>query len=163
VHTTAVLPGGQVITSVAYGCSRSRNGTRILLAFETRSGQHGYTAAEVQYFVCVWQAAPAVAVNDSDAGPSSAGSAVGAAAICMAVILCYRTSQPHEDPDLATILLEAKDGDWEQDSVGAVRQCAVPLDHLPTAHPRAPPRPGSGAVIICPRDGPVPAHCLPRQ
>jgi hypothetical protein len=58
----------------------------------------------------------------------------------MAVILCYKTRQ-REEPDLATILLEAKDGDWERDSAGSLRLRAVPLDliicplHTHVRHP----------------------------
>jgi hypothetical protein len=128
LHTTAVLPSGQVVTSAAYGRSRSRNGSRILMAFETRSGQQSYTAAEVQYFVCVRQTAPAGGVEDSGAAPSNADNPAAAAEICMAVILCFKTRQPRDEPDLATIMLEAKEGDWERDSAGSLLLRAVPID-----------------------------------
>ena len=47
VYKSAILEGGQLATSTRYLRSRSRNGSRVLVAFETPSGNQQLYAAEV--------------------------------------------------------------------------------------------------------------------
>jgi hypothetical protein len=127
MHYTAALANGQVVTSARYQRNRSRNGSRVLLAFETRGGQQRYAAAEVQYYLQLRQPAPTGA-GDGASGGSSRSAGCSGGEKCVAVIICYKTRQPRNEPDLATILLEAKHDDWERDSFGHVQLRAVPLD-----------------------------------
>jgi hypothetical protein len=109
VFTAAMLPGGSQVTSRRYLRSRSRDGTRVLVFFETSTGAHEPAACEVECWLQLQQPAAA------DEGVVVAES--------FAMLRVWKTTRL-EDPDLTDMLLAAKPGAFERD--GGL--FAVPLD-----------------------------------
>jgi hypothetical protein len=119
VFRQAQLAGGVRVSSTKYTRHQTRNGTRVLLWFATSTGVQRPYAAEVDYYVELQQ-------------PAGASSAVPGREV-LAVLRCYNTKPLRDEPDLAALLLEAKDGDFECSAAGVSVVRAVPLQCIPHA------------------------------
>lgn len=109
LYKRAWLEGGVLVTSMQYSRHKSRNASRVLVAFETSPGNQQYYAAEVDYYVQLRQPA---------AGGSSASSS--ASSVVMAVLRCFKCRDV-TDPDLAELLLTAVDGDLTHNAQTALQ------------------------------------------
>jgi hypothetical protein len=119
LYKRAWLEGDVLVTSMQYSRHKSRNASRVLVAFETSPGNQQYYAAEVDYYVQLRQPA---------AGGSSASSS--ASSVVMAVLRCFKCRDV-TDPDLAELLLTAVDGDFEHNAqTGQPIIRCIPLQYI---------------------------------
>lgn len=122
------MAGGLLLSGTSYQRLQTRNGSRVLVFFRSGSGaamRDTPYAAQVDYFVLLRQPAN-VAPAAASAGQHSNSSAAGVCMEKLAVLQVYNTREL-VDPDLADLMLAAKEGDFESRAVeGTLR--AVPLD-----------------------------------
>ena len=131
----ALLPDGCEITSLAYKRNKSRDGTNVLVYFEQGQGQRPFVG-QVQFFVRLEKPNQQVAEGEEDgehdhggAGSSGSGSSSGpdqgdkgSGNSARFAILKWYSCRHRDEPDLADLLLEAREGDFL-----AGRGNAVPL------------------------------------
>jgi hypothetical protein len=121
VFSQAQLQGGTWVTSRSYARHQTRNGSRVLVDVSNR--QH---VAEVEYYVQLRQP------EGDDAGNISGGSSTSSSSSVVVAMLCVLRTKPRMQHAVADLLLEAYDGDYEQQG-GVDRVRAIPLQQIQAA------------------------------
>jgi hypothetical protein len=134
VYTQATLAGGLVVSSTAYKRLQTRNGSRVVVYYCTGSAQNPQDtpfAAEVDMFVelSLDEATQQQQQQDAPATVPVGSSSSSSSEVARFAILRVYKSQRRVDNDLADLLLEAKEGDFEKRTDGSVAVRAIPL-HL---------------------------------
>ena len=125
-YKKAILPSGIEITSTEYNKHQSRNASRVIVCQETAGGQQRLAAAEVVCLIKLRQpphtaataagsthGPSAVAANSSSSSVNAANQASQLEVARMAMVKCFNTREPRDEADVAELLLEDRQGDFE--------------------------------------------------